>query len=167
MLNTACGKVKKTLIMLSELKTFLIAMTPIGELRVSIPVALNVYKLPVWSAYLFSVLGNIVPAVFWLWLLDKISRRLSQRFKIFHHIFDWLFSKTRKDHHSKFERFKEFALIILVAIPLPLTGVWTASLAAFVFGIPFKRALSFIAIGAAIAGLIVLLGTLGLTSYFK
>ncbi|KKU86006.1 MAG: hypothetical protein UY15_C0017G0001, partial [Parcubacteria group bacterium GW2011_GWA2_47_9] len=49
------------MIMPPELSTFLIAMSPIVELRGAIPVAIAVYHLPVWSAYLFSVLGNLVP----------------------------------------------------------------------------------------------------------
>lgn len=47
------------------------------------------------------------------------------------------------------------ALIIFVAIPLPLTGAWTASLIAFLFGIPFKKSFASISSGVIIAGLIV------------
>lgn len=148
--------------MLPELKTFLIAMSPILELRGSIPIALGVYQLPIWSSCLFSVIGNLVPVIFLLWLLESVSKFLSQKFSFFNRFFSWLFEKTRKNHREKFQRWGEFALVILVAIPLPFTGAWTGSVAAFVFGIPFKRAFLLIAAGVIIAGLVVTLTTLGI-----
>jgi uncharacterized membrane protein len=47
-----------------ELQTFIIAATPILELRGAIPIALFNYKLSVTSAFIFSVLGNIFPVIF-------------------------------------------------------------------------------------------------------
>jgi len=151
--------------MLAELKIFLIAMTPIGELRASIPVALAAYDLPVLSAYLISVVGNLVPVVFLLLLLESVSRFLSSYFLFFNRFFVWLFERTRRKHTAKFERWQEFALIVLVAIPLPFTGAWTGSLAAFVFGIPFKKAFPLISLGVIFAGLIVSLISLGVINF--
>jgi len=143
-----------------ELSTFLIAMTPVFELRGAIPLAIGVYGLPVWSAYFFAVLGNLVPILI-IPIIGMVSKWLSARFSFFDRFFVWLFARTRNQHVKKFERYREFALILFVAIPLPFTGVWTASLAAFVFGIPFKRAFPLIGIGVIIAGIIVTLLTLG------
>jgi len=149
------------MILTPEIKTILVGMSPFLELRGSIPLALTVYHLPVWSSFLFSVVGNLVPVIFILWLLERTSQFLSRHFSFFERFFSWLFERTRKRHREKFEKWEDFALIILVAIPLPLTGAWTGSLAAFVFGIPPKRAFSLIAIGVLIAGVIVTLSTLG------
>ncbi len=148
--------------MSAELQTFLIALSPIVELRGSIPFALQVLGMSPLKAFLISILGNILPAIFLIKLLGIISDFLSHHFYFFNRFFAWLFAKTRKDHSRKFQRFKEFALIILVAIPLPFTGVWTGSLCAFLFGIPLKRALPLITIGCLLAGLIVTLVSLGL-----
>ncbi|MFH1423916.1 MAG: small multi-drug export protein [Candidatus Nealsonbacteria bacterium] len=147
--------------MIAELKVFLIAMSPILELRGSIPMALGAYHLPVWSAYLISVIGNIVPIVFVLLLLESVSGYLSRRSRLFNRFFAWLFERTRKKHAKIFERGKDLALILFVAIPMPFTGAWTGALCAFVFGIPFKRAFPLISFGVIIAGIIVTLTTLG------
>jgi uncharacterized membrane protein len=52
-----------------------------------------------------------------------------------------------------------------VAIPLPVTGAWTGSLAAVIFGLKFKHAMLSIFVGVLIAGVIVtclsLLGWVG------
>lgn len=138
-------------------------MSPVIELRGAIPIALKVYNLPVWSAYFFSVLGNLVPIILIIWLLEPISKFLSHQFYFFNKFFIWLFAHTRKVHQSKFERWgKSMAVILLVATPIPFIGGWTGAIAAFVFGIPFKKALPLIIIGALLAGLIVTLITLGI-----
>jgi len=148
--------------MLAELNVFFIAMSPIFELRGSIPMALGFYHLPVWSAYLVSVIGNILPVVFILLLLESVSGCLSRRSRFFSRFFTWLFERTKKKHAKSFERWKDLALLIFVAIPVPFTGAWTGALCAFVFGIPFRRAFPAIAGGVVIAGVIVTLATLGI-----
>lgn len=70
-----------------QLLTMLTAMLPIGELRSAIPVALFVYKLPLWEAYFWSVLGNIIPIIFLLWLLESVSDYLSKRMDFFKRFF--------------------------------------------------------------------------------
>ncbi|MDO8474400.1 MAG: small multi-drug export protein [bacterium] len=146
-----------------ELKTFLIAMSPVVELRGSIPIALEMFHLPLWSAYFFSVLGNMVPVLL-LPFLGVVSSELSRRFSFLERFLSWLFLYTRKKHERSFELFRDFALVIFVAIPLPLTGAWTATLVAFVFGIPLRKAFPLILLGVIIAGVTVTLITLGITS---
>ncbi|KPJ55766.1 hypothetical protein AMJ49_06420 [Parcubacteria bacterium DG_74_2] len=143
-----------------ELKIFLIAMTPFGELRAAIPIALEIYKLPIWSAYLWSVLGNLVPVILILKGLKFTSEYLSHNVYFFNRFFAWLFERTRNNHAQKVEKWKEIALLLLVAIPLPFTGAWTGSLVAFVFGFAFKKAFPLIVIGVMSAGVIVTFGTL-------
>ena len=146
-----------------ELKTFLIAMSPVVELRGSIPVALEIFHLPLWSAYLFSVLGNMVPVLL-LPLLGVVSGELSRRFPVLERFFSRLFLYTRKKHERSFEIFRDFALVLFVAVPLPFTGAWTATLVAFVFGIPLRRAFPLILFGVIIAGAAVSLITLGISN---
>ena len=148
-------------------QTFLIAMTPFFELRGSIPIAVSYYHLPAFSAFWISVIGNMVPVIFILWFLEAVSNFLRKKFYFFNRFFNWLFDKTRRDHQAKFAKWKEFALIMLVAIPLPFTGAWTGSLCAFVFGIPWKKSFPLIFLGVLIAGIVVTLITFGSIVMFK
>lgn len=144
-----------------ELATFLIAMIPIGELRASIPIAIEAYNMPWYWAYFYSILGNILIVAIILLFLEPISKFSRNKFKIFDKFFNWLFKRTRDKYTSRFEKWGALALITFVAIPLPITGGWTGALAAFVFGIPFKKALPLIFVGLLIAGVIVTLVTTG------
>lgn len=137
------------------IKTFFTAMIPIGELRAAIPIALGSYGMGVVETYIISVIGNLVPVVAILWILEPVSRFLMRRFHLANRFFSWLFDRTRKRHSARFEKYQSFALISFVAIPLPVTGGWTGALIAYVFGIPPKRALWQIAVGVLIAGIIV------------
>ena len=147
----------------TQLIILLVSMIPVLELRGAIPVAVGVYNMPILDAFFWAVLGNIIPIVFILLGLDLlINKLLIHRIYFFNRFFTWLFERTQRNHSRKFERWKELALVILVAIPLPLTGAWTGALAAFVFGIPLKRAFPLIGLGVAIAGAIVTLITVGI-----
>ncbi|MEA1936966.1 MAG: small multi-drug export protein [Patescibacteria group bacterium] len=138
-----------------ELATFIISMLPISELRGAIPVAIGVYNLNPVEAYLIAVVGNAVPVVFILKYINPISKYLMSKSKFFNKFFTFLFERTRRKHNKKFEKWGVLALITFVAIPLPVTGGWSGALAAFVFGIPFKKALPLIFLGIMIAGVIV------------
>jgi len=149
--------------MAPEIATLLISMVPISELRGAIPIAVAVYHLPIWSAFLLAVLGNLIPIIFVIWGLDLlINKLLIHRIYIFNRFFTWLFERTRRKYSRKIEILGGLALAIFVAIPLPGTGVWTGALIAFVFGIPLKRAFISIGAGVIVAGIIVTLITLGI-----
>lgn len=138
-----------------RIATFFTAMTPIGELRASIPIALLTYGMNVFETFIISVLGNMIPVAAILWILEPVSKFLMNRFKIARRFFTWLFNYTRRRHSKRFEKYEGYALAVFVGIPLPVTGGWTGALIAFVFGIPPKKAILHILIGVLMAGLIV------------
>ncbi len=146
----------------SQISTLLMAMLPVVELRGSIPIALGIYKLSILESLIYSVIGNIIPVIIILIFFDPISKYLRIKFKTIDRFFSWLFEKTRKRHTKNFERWGAITLITLVAIPLPLTGGYTGALAAYLFGIPFRKALPLILLGIIIAGIIVTLLTTGI-----
>ena len=147
--------------MFEEFQIFLLAMTPIGELRLAIPVGLGVYNLNHGLVYFISVIGNLIPVIFILLFLAPVSNLLSKKSKIFHKFFSWLFKRTEKKYNSKMERYGLPALAAFIAIPLPITGGWTGALIAFLFKVPFKKAFPIITLGVMTAGIIVLLLTQG------
>jgi uncharacterized membrane protein len=141
--------------MWQELQIFLLAMTPIGELRAAIPIGVGVYHLSWLLVFLISVVGNLVPVFFLLLFLRPVSEYLSAAVPLCQRFFAWLFERTQKKHHQAIERYGWWGLMTFVAIPLPMTGGWSGALIAFLVGMPFLKALSAIAVGVIAAGLIV------------
>ncbi|MFA5318349.1 MAG: small multi-drug export protein [Patescibacteria group bacterium] len=144
-----------------QLATMLIAMTPIGENRASVPIALTVYNMPVWQALFWSILGSIIAAAIIIFFLDKARKLVVKNLNCADKFFTWLDTRTEQKFIKKYEKWGEIALILFVAIPLPVTGAWTGSLAAVLFGIKPLRALLFISIGVILSASIVALMTLG------
>lgn len=145
------------------LKIAFISALPITELRGAIPIALIIYKMPIFPAYFFAVLGNIVPVIFLLLYLKPFSDFLC-RWHFLNIFFKWLFKRTHQ-YEEKFEKYGALFLLVFVAVPLPGTGAWTGSIAAFVFGIRFWYAFPAIVGGIIIAGIIVTLTSLGIISF--
>ncbi|MHC1631870.1 MAG: COG2426 family protein [Methanotrichaceae archaeon] len=143
------------------LATFLLAMSPIFELRGAIPIGICVYGLSPLNAYLISVLGNLVPVGFLLLYLEPVSCHL-MRYRYGKIFFDWLFSRTYRKYAEKYRRYGLLALIFFVSLPLPVTGAWTGSAIAFLFGLKFKHAFPAIAIGVLIAGAIMTCSVIGI-----
>lgn len=140
------------------LVVMIISMLPIFELRGGIPAGAAL-GMPVWKAAVFAVIGNMIPIPFIIWFLEPFSGWLSRHSRTMERFFDWLFARTRRKHSKSFERWQEVALMLFVAIPLPITGAWTGAVAAFVFGIPHGIALLYIFFGVCIAAVIVSLAT--------
>jgi len=160
--------------MKEEFITILLGASPFLELRGAIPTALFIFQFTPLEAYFLSVLGNLIPIIPLLFFYNRLANFLMMRFYFLNRLFTWLFSFTRNQHDHHFKYYCEgkshttrdfwlsFALFIFVALPIPGTGAWAGTLAAFVFGIPFWRAVFAISLGVAAAGLIALAASLGI-----
>ena len=137
----------------------LISMSPWIELRGAIPTAILGYHWQWWQALPISLVGNMIPVPFILLLLRGVEREL-RKYPSFNKLIDKLFDKTRKKANTKVEKYEELALILFVAIPLPFTGAWTASLIAYLFNLDIKKSILTIFLGVIIAGLIVTILTI-------
>jgi len=138
----------------------IIATLPILELRGSIPVAILYYKMPVWQAYILSVIGNLIPIIPIILLIGPVSNFLMKRSKLWHRFFTWVFERSRRRGGDLVEKYEALGLAIFVAIPLPVTGAWTGSLLAFLMRVRARRAFPCILAGVLTAGVVVTLVTL-------
>lgn len=143
--------------------TFLIAMIPVTELRVSIPLAINIYHLSPFLAWLYSVLGTYFAMVLIVFLLGPISKFLSGHIRFFKVFFKWLFHHTKKRNNKKVNKYGLQSIFILAAIPVPLLGGLTGAVAAFVFDFPTSKSLPLLLFGTMTSGGIVLLLTIFLS----
>ena len=143
--------------------TLIISMLPIVELRGAIPIGVGILGLPVHTAAIISLIGNMLPVPFIIIFIRKIfgwMRKASPRLGT---IADKLESKA-KSKGEKLYRSELVGLMIFVAIPLPGTGAWTGAMIAAILDIRLKAAIPAISIGVLIAGVIITGLTYGLTS---
>ena len=167
------------------LATILLSMLPLFELRGAIMFASSVelwgaVTLTPWMAYLVSFVGSslvvpliallFIPIVNWL-KKTKLFKKLGNA------IYNLVSSKSQKIQEDvneinsdstindvqkvKKSRIKKMlGVFAFVAIPLPLTGVWTGTAIAAILGMKFTDILISVIGGNAVAGLIITLLTL-------
>jgi len=110
---------------------------------------------------LLALVGNMMPILLILFLLERLAAWLS-RMRAFSRFFEWLFARTRRKS-GLIQRYEFWGLVVFVAIPLPMTGAWTGSVAAVLMGIGYGRALLAIWLGVLIAaGVVTALSLLGM-----
>jgi uncharacterized membrane protein len=149
----------------APLAVFLIAMLPIFELRGAIPAGCAMGMTNPLVIYVIAVLGNAVPVLPILLLLGPAERHL-RRFRFWNRFFDWLFARTVA-RSSLIQKYQSAGLILFVAIPAPVTGAWTGSVAAYLFKLPLRFALPCIMVGILIAGVVVTLATQGVIALWR
>ena len=128
-------------------------MLPVIELRGAIPVGMvwldNDYPL----VLALSLAGNLIIVPFIVLLFNKILY-IMRKIKITAKIADKLEKRAEKNT-AKIENLMFVGLMLFVAIPLPGTGAWTASMIAGLMKLPLKKAIPPIALGVVIAAGIV------------
>ena len=148
-----------------DLVVIILSVLPVVELRGSLPVAINLFDIAWYWAYVLAVVGNMLPVPVLLLFFGTLAKVIS-RVNAGRKLVDWILQRTRR-RGRMVERYGKIGLVLLVAIPLPMTGAWTGSIAAFLLGVKFNSAFISILIGVLIAGVIVtclcLLGWTGAT----
>ncbi|MFC1703430.1 COG2426 family protein [Candidatus Omnitrophota bacterium] len=153
----------------NELKILAVAALPVFELRASIPLGLYYWgQEQLIKVFTLSVIGNFVPIIPLLLLLEPLSNKL-RNFVLWKKFFEWFFEKTKKKAHLV-EKYEALGLALFVAIPLPGSGIWTGTVAAILFKIKFRYAFIAIVCGMLLAGILVSLvsvGVLNLPMFIK
>ncbi len=141
-----------------EFVVFIVSALPIFEIRGGAVVGLVLFQLPPATVLLWGFLGNISSVTPILLFLQPLSRWL-YRNRLADRLLHWLFARAQRKA-DQIDRWGPLGLVIFTAIPLPLSGAWTATFAAILLGIRRRRALPSIYAGVIIAGLAVSLLTL-------
>jgi len=128
---------------------------------IHLPLALTYYNLTPLTAYVASVIGNILPVIAILIVMPYCEKYLRKHSILIDRFFVWWFSHVTETYQEKLAKWGSAALFIFVAIPLPITGAWTGSFASYLFKIDRRKSFMYIVAGVLTSGGIVLLLTLG------
>ena len=146
--------------MLNYLIVFLISMVPLIELRVAVPVAIEM-GLPILPSYIVAIIGNMLPMPFIFFFARKVLEWGKDK-----PVIGGFFTFCLEKGHRGGEKLKEkagnslyWALFLFVGIPLPGTGAWTGTLAASILDMDFKKSVKAVVCGVILAGIIMRLGT--------
>ncbi len=130
-------------------------MVPIVELRGAIPIAVGL-GVPVTTAYIIAVIGNMVPVPFIYLFARKLLVWGSDK-KVIGKFFRFCLEKGERGGEKLKKKTKGgiyIALLIFVGIPIPGTGAWTGTLAASLLDLDFKKSVIAVLAGVLVAGII-------------
>lgn len=142
---------------------FFVSMVPLIELRGAIPIAVAL-GLPKIASFIIAIIGNMLPVP----VIFLFSRKVLEWGKDKPYIgkfFTWCLLKGEKGGRkliAKAGRGLYWALFLFVGIPLPGTGAWTGTLAASILDLDFKKTVIAVMAGVLLAGIIMLIGSVGI-----
>lgn len=154
-----------------EIVTTLIAILPIVEARLAIPIGLGL-GMGYLKSWAFAFIGSSLIVPLLLLVLIPFVKWLAKT-KLFHKLGTVIYEKFENKSKSvgnadddgevspeikrKRDLKKMLGVFVFVAIPLPLTGVWTGSAVASIVKLPYGKAVASVIAGNLAASLIILL----------
>ena len=139
--------------------TLLTTVLPISELRGGIPLGVSLGLDPLFT-FSIAIIANALMFFPIFFALRLFYDKLLSRIPLFNKYLDIL----RKRGKPKVDKYGFWGLIFFVAIPLPITGVYTGTVLAWLLDMDWKKAFPAVGLGVIVAGVVVLLITLGVIS---
>lgn len=93
---------------------------------------------------------------------QEIKAKLTNKILIFSFaLYSFFLRRSYRRWAHEHQKVAFFSLALFVALPLPVTGAWTGTALAYLFGLPLGRAFPSILVGIFISGLVVTAISLG------
>ncbi len=141
---------------------FFVSMVPLIELRGAVPIAVGL-GLNEIAGLVVAVIGNMVPVPI-IYLFARKVLEWGKDKKVIGKFFTWCLNKGERGGQkleAKAGKGLYWALFLFVGIPLPGTGAWTGTLAASMLKLDFKKTVLAVMGGVVLAGLIMLVLSMG------
>ena len=133
--------------------TFLISLSPLGEARAGIPYG-ELNGLPIAIALLVGLTANLLVFPLFYKSINILNKYLLQK--------RWykkgaikLSLRARGKTKNFIKNYGVWGLMFFVMIPLPVTGAYIGTIAAYIFGKEYKKSLIAISSGITISSILV------------
>lgn len=137
--------------------TFLLSISPFGEARAGIPYAV-LNDLPLAWAFTVGLIANLLIFPILSWLIDTFSLKLWPN-RTYRKSVVSLSRRAKKGVGNEVQKYGFWGLMIFVMIPLPGTGAYMGTIAAYVFKIGRGSAFLAISIGVVISCILMAAGS--------
>ncbi len=168
-MTEALGKFLLSIFQNEYVATLFVSMFPLIELKGAIPIGTGLFGLGLWETAGIAYLGSTVISILIFFLLIPIFnllkkigfvRKIIEKIEmIFEEKAQKIAQKTNGSPEKEARKIMMISLFIFVAVPFPVTGVWTGTAIAVFLGLKFKESVLPIACGNLIAGSIITLLT--------
>ncbi|MBC8265567.1 MAG: small multi-drug export protein [Flavobacteriales bacterium] len=133
--------------------TFLISFSPFGEARAGIPYG-ELNGIPILWVLLIGLLGNLLIFPIFYKAIEVANKYLWKH-KAYKKSAIYLALRARTKTKDVIQKYGVWGLMVFVMIPLPVTGAYIGTIAAFIFGISYQKSLIAISTGITISSIMV------------
>ena len=133
--------------------TFLISFSPFGEARAGIPYG-ELNGLPIMLVFIVGLVANLLVFPIFYKAIELANKHLWKNL-LYKKMALYLALRARTKTKEVIKKYGAWGLMIFVMIPLPVTGAYIGTIAAFIFGISYQKSLIAISSGITISSILV------------
>ena len=135
--------------------TFLISFSPFGEARAGIPYG-ELVGLPILLVFVIGLTANLLVFPVFYKAIELANKHLWKN-PLYKRTAVYLSSRARNKTKTIIKKYGVWGLMVFVMIPLPVTGAYIGTIAAYIFGISYRKSLIAISSGITISSTMVAL----------
>ena len=135
--------------------TFLISFSPFGEARAGIPYG-ELVGLPILLVFVIGLTANLLVFPVFYKAIELANKHLWKN-PLYKRTAIYLSSRARTKTRTVIKKYGVWGLMVFVMIPLPVTGAYIGTIAAYIFGISYRKSLIAISSGITISSTMVAL----------
>ena len=129
---------------------FLLSISPLGEAKIAIPIFLSKGNLSVHTILVVGLIGNLLVYPLFYKLIEISNQSLLNN-KTYKKYATLLSLRARKKTKDVVKKYGLWGLMIFVMIPIPFTGAYIGTIAAYIFKTDYKKTLYAISAGLVIS----------------
>ena len=133
--------------------TFLISFSPFGEARAGIPYG-ELVGLPIILVFTIGLTANLLVFPVFYKVIELANKHLWKN-PLYKRTAIYLSSRARTKTKTIIKKYGVWGLMVFVMIPLPVTGAYIGTIAAYIFGISYRKSLIAISSGITISSIMV------------
>lgn len=133
--------------------TFLISLSPFGEARAGIPYG-ELNGLPIVTTFFIGLAGNLLVFPLFYKFIEVGNKYLLKN-RFYKKSAIQLSLRARIKSKNVIRKYGVWGLMVFVMIPLPITGAYIGTIAAYIFGINYQKSLLAISSGITISSILV------------
>ena len=133
--------------------TFFISLSPFGEARAGIPYG-ELNGLPIFLVFIIGLTANLLIFPLFYRTIEFSNKHFFKN-KYYKKSAIYLSSRARTKTKTVIKKYGVWGLMVFVMIPLPITGAYIGTIAAYIFGISYRKSLIAISSGITISSIMV------------
>lgn len=153
-----------------HIATLLLSMLPVVEPRYALVIAVTLYGMSIIDALAISLVGLIILSILLVVAVERLiysgKYGVLSRVPLVRRLVYWVEERSMGRASPIVERYGWIGLVVFIAVPLPMTGVYTGTVAGLLLGIEDKK-LFYALLAGGVVSILITGSSVGLISLWR